>query len=113
MLRLENLAKLYGLKVVFKGVSCRFTAGSITLLAETPGLRGRVRSVESFGRAVPRSRPGARTALGLADVSFQLFDLAPGSRAHVVDHQGRVGVHKAQALGAEFEQRQPRKRPRP
>ena len=33
MLRLENLAKLYGLKVVFKGVSCRFTAGSITLLA--------------------------------------------------------------------------------
>ena len=27
MLRLENLAKLYGLKVVFKGVSCRFTAG--------------------------------------------------------------------------------------
>ena len=33
MLRLENLAKLYGLKVVFKGVSCRFAAGSITLLA--------------------------------------------------------------------------------
>lgn len=33
MLRLENLAKLYGLKVVFKGVSCRFTAGSISLLA--------------------------------------------------------------------------------
>jgi selenocysteine-specific elongation factor len=36
------------------------------LLALPSGQRGRVRSLESFGRAVERSEPGARTAVGIA-----------------------------------------------
>jgi len=42
---------------------------SVTILPA--GLPGRLRSVESFGGSVSRSRPGARTALGLADVDRQ------------------------------------------
>ena len=32
MLELDRVAKLYGVKVIFKEVSCAFTAGSVSLL---------------------------------------------------------------------------------
>ena len=62
MLRLENLAKLYGLKVVFKGVSCRFTAGSITLLAggNGAGKSTLLRIIAGLSRPSARSSSTAR-----------------------------------------------------
>jgi selenocysteine-specific elongation factor len=39
-----------------------------SVLALPSGARGRVRSIESYGQAVERSEPGARTAVGLAGI---------------------------------------------
>ncbi len=66
MLRLENLAKLYGLKVVFKGVSCRFTAGSITLLAGGNGAARARCCASSPACPVPRRARSSSTARGRA-----------------------------------------------
>ncbi|HZB28141.1 MAG TPA: selenocysteine-specific translation elongation factor, partial [Gemmatimonadales bacterium] len=66
---IDRVFSLPGVGTVVTGTawSGRLGIGD-TVLALPSGQRGRVRSLESHGRAVDRSRPGARTAVGLAGV---------------------------------------------
>jgi selenocysteine-specific elongation factor len=66
---IDRVFSLPGVGTVVTGTawSGRLGIGE-TVLALPSGQRGRVRSLESHGSAVDRSRPGARTAVGLAGV---------------------------------------------
>jgi selenocysteine-specific elongation factor len=66
---IDRVFSLPGVGTVVTGTawSGRLGIGD-SILALPSGQRGRVRSLESHGRAVDRSRPGARTAVGLTGV---------------------------------------------
>jgi selenocysteine-specific elongation factor len=66
---IDRIFSLAGVGTVVTGTawSGRLTLGDSVRLLPT-GLSGRVRSIESYGRAVERSEPGARTAVGLSGV---------------------------------------------
>jgi selenocysteine-specific elongation factor len=63
---IDRVFTLAGVGTVVTGTvwSGRLAVGD-TVVALPTGVRGRVRSLESFGRAVTRSEPGARTAVGI------------------------------------------------
>jgi selenocysteine-specific elongation factor len=65
----DRVFSLAGVGTVVTGTawSGRLAVGD-TILALPSGLRGRVRSLESYGRQVDRSEPGSRTAVGLAGI---------------------------------------------
>jgi selenocysteine-specific elongation factor len=66
---IDRVFSLSGVGTVVTGTawSGRVAVGDL-VLALPSGLRGRVRSLESYGRAVERSVPGARTAVGIAGI---------------------------------------------
>lgn len=63
MLELARVAKVYGVKVVFKEVSCRLAAGSVTLLVGANGAGKSTLMRVMAGLSRP-SAGAARTALG-------------------------------------------------
>ena len=68
-LPIDRVFSLSGVGTVVTGTawSGRLSVGD-SVLALPAGLRGRVRSLESYGKAVNRSEPGARTAVGIAGI---------------------------------------------
>ena len=68
-LPIDRVFSLPGVGTVVTGTvwSGSLRAGD-AVLALPSGRRGRVRSLESFGRAVERSEPGARTAVGVGGI---------------------------------------------
>jgi selenocysteine-specific elongation factor len=66
---IDRVFSLAGVGTVVTGTawSGRLAIGD-SVLALPAGVHGRVRSLESYGREVGRSEPGARTAVGLAGV---------------------------------------------
>jgi selenocysteine-specific elongation factor len=66
---IDRVFSLSGVGTVVTGTvwSGRIAVGD-TIVALPSGQRGRIRSVESFGRVVNRAEPGSRTALGLAGI---------------------------------------------
>jgi selenocysteine-specific elongation factor len=66
---IDRVFSLAGVGTVVTGTawSGRLAVGD-AVLALPSGLRGRVRSLESYGRQVDRSEPGSRTAVGLAGI---------------------------------------------
>ncbi|HYF40719.1 MAG TPA: selenocysteine-specific translation elongation factor [Gemmatimonadales bacterium] len=71
---IDRVFSLPGVGTVVTGTawSGRLVVGD-PVLALPSGQRGRVRSLESHGKQVDRSRPGARTAVGLAGVDRAAF----------------------------------------
>jgi selenocysteine-specific elongation factor len=68
-LPIDRVFSLSGVGTVVTGTawSGRLSVGD-SVLALPAGLRGRVRSLENYGKAVNRSEPGARTAVGIAGI---------------------------------------------
>jgi selenocysteine-specific elongation factor len=68
-LPIDRVFSLSGVGTVVTGTawSGRLSVGD-SVVALPAGLRGRVRSLESYGKAVTRSEPGARTAVGIAGI---------------------------------------------
>lgn len=66
---IDRVFSLSGVGTVVTGTawSGRLAAGDPVLVLPS-GLRGRVRSLESYGRSVERSEPRARTAVGIAGI---------------------------------------------
>jgi selenocysteine-specific elongation factor len=66
---IDRVFSLPGVGTVVTGTawSGRLTVGD-SVLALPSALRGRVRSLESYGQAVDRSEPGARIAVGMAGI---------------------------------------------
>jgi selenocysteine-specific elongation factor len=66
---IDRVFSLAGVGTVVTGTvwSGRLAVGD-SVLALPSGLSGRVRSLESYGRGVDRSEPGARTAVGMAGI---------------------------------------------
>lgn len=66
---IDRVFSLSGVGTVVTGTawSGRVAVGD-SVLALPSGLRGRIRSLESYGQAVARSEPGARTAVSLAGI---------------------------------------------
>lgn len=79
-LPIDRVFSLPGIGTVVTGTawSGRLSVGD-TILALPSGLRGRVRSLESYGQGVERSEPGARTAIGIAGIERTAL-----ARGHVV-----------------------------
>jgi selenocysteine-specific elongation factor len=77
-LPIDRVFSLAGVGTVVTGTawSGRLAIGDM-VTALPSGVRGRVRSLESYGRAVDRTQPGARIAVGMAGV--QRSDLARGA----------------------------------
>jgi selenocysteine-specific elongation factor len=75
---IDRVFSLAGVGTVVTGTvwSGRVTAGD-TVVVLPGGQRGRIRSLESFGRAVVRAEPGARTAIAL--VGTERAHLARGA----------------------------------
>jgi selenocysteine-specific elongation factor len=71
----DRVFTLAGVGTVATGTvwSGRLAVGD-AVVALPSGLRGRVRSLESFGRAVTRSEPGARTAVGIGGLDRHAVD---------------------------------------
>jgi len=66
---IDRVFSLAGVGTVATGTawSGRLAVGDV-VIAQPSGLRGRVRSLESYGRPVERSEPHARTAVGMAGI---------------------------------------------
>jgi selenocysteine-specific elongation factor len=81
---IDRVFSLAGAGTVVTGTvwSGRVAVGD-PVLALPSGVRGRVRSLESYGRAVDRSEPGARTAIAIAGIDRS--ELARGA-VLVTDH---------------------------
>ena len=69
-LPIDRVFSLAGVGTVVTGTawSGRLNVGDSVLILPS-GSRGRVRSLESYGRAVVQSEPGARTAVGIAGIA--------------------------------------------
>jgi len=66
---IDRVFSLAGVGTVVTGASWSGRLGiGDSVLVLPAGLRGRVRSLESYGRAVERSEPRARTAVGIAGI---------------------------------------------
>jgi selenocysteine-specific elongation factor len=74
----DRVFSLAGVGTVVTGTawSGRLTVGD-TVLALPSGVRGRIRSLESYGQPVDRTRPGARIAVGV--VGIDRADLTRGA----------------------------------
>jgi selenocysteine-specific elongation factor len=96
-----------GTVVTGTGWSGRLAVGD-SVLALPSGLRGRVRSLESYGRPVARSEPGARTAVGIAGIEraaltrgeVLVTDELPWSPTSALDVEIDLGANAARALNS-------------
>ncbi|HET6836617.1 MAG TPA: selenocysteine-specific translation elongation factor, partial [Gemmatimonadales bacterium] len=106
---IDRVFSLPGVGTVVTGTawSGRLGIGD-SVVALPSGQRGRVRSLESYGRAVDRSRPGARTAVGLAGVDRSglsrgevlVTEQLPWTASAALDVEIHLSATAARPLGA-------------
>jgi selenocysteine-specific elongation factor len=106
---IDRVFSLPGVGTVVTGTawSGRLAIGD-GVLALPSGQRGRVRSLENYGKAVDRSRPGARTAVGLAGVDRSALsrgevlvtDQLPWAASSVLDVEIHLAASAPRPLNA-------------
>jgi selenocysteine-specific elongation factor len=106
-LPVDRVFSLAGVGTVVTGTawSGRLTVGD-AVTALPSGVRGRVRSLESYGRAVERTQPGDRIAVGIAGVqrtdlargAVLVTDQLPWSPSEALDVEVALGANAPRAL---------------